>query len=123
MKHTKSLMQKVRRGEGGFTLIELLIVILILGILAAVVILNVGGFIGMGEKEAFCTEGDTVQAAAMAWAVSNNGTCPGDTGTLVTDGFLARTPKYKWSITDCVVKNTDPGPDGIAYPGGCGPAP
>ena len=123
MKHTKSLMQKVRRGEGGFTLIELLIVILILGILAAVVILNVGGFIGMGEKEAFCTEGDTVQAAVMAYAAANNGTCPTGPITAGTEyeplkPYLARPTKYEWTITDCVVTNTE---EDWEYPGACGP--
>ncbi|PIU23165.1 MAG: hypothetical protein COT13_04525, partial [Chloroflexi bacterium CG08_land_8_20_14_0_20_45_12] len=66
MKHIKSLMEKVGKGEGGFTLIELLIVILILGIIAAVVVLNVGGFFGTGAREAAYMEKDAVQTAVLA---------------------------------------------------------
>ncbi|PIX27163.1 MAG: type II secretion system protein, partial [Chloroflexi bacterium CG_4_8_14_3_um_filter_45_15] len=66
MKHIKSLMQKVGKGEGGFTLIELLIVIVILGIIAAVVVLNIGGFLGTGVKEAAYMEKDVVQTAVLA---------------------------------------------------------
>ena len=65
-------MRLPKRGERGFTLIELLIVIAILGVLAAVVIPNVGRFIGRGETEAKNTEFANIQSAMLAMMVDNN---------------------------------------------------
>ena len=64
-------MRMPRRGEKGFTLIELLIVVAILGVLAAVVIPNVGRFIGRGETEAAETERTNIQTAVVAMMVDN----------------------------------------------------
>jgi type IV pilus assembly protein PilA len=64
-------MRLPKRGEKGFTLIELLIVVAILGVLAAVVIPNVGRFIGRGESEAGETEFSNVQAAVVAMMTDN----------------------------------------------------
>ena len=64
-------MRLPKRGEKGFTLIELLIVVAILGVLAAVVIPNVGRFIGRGEAEAKDTELSNMQSAVVAMMVDN----------------------------------------------------
>ena len=64
-------MKLPKRGQKGFTLIELLIVVAILGVLAAVVIPNIGQFIGAGEEEAKETEFSTIQSAVHAMMVDN----------------------------------------------------
>ncbi len=64
-------MRLPKRGEKGFTLIELLIVVAILGVLAAVVIPNVGRFIGRGEQEAKETEFANIQSAVHSMMTDN----------------------------------------------------
>jgi len=64
-------MRLPKKGEKGFTLIELLIVVAILGVLAAVIIPNVGQFIGAGETEARKTEFSTIQTSVHSMMVDN----------------------------------------------------
>jgi prepilin-type N-terminal cleavage/methylation domain-containing protein len=59
-------MKMIHRGEKGFTLIELLVVIAILGVIAAVVALNVAGFFGRGTLQAANTELHQVQTAIIS---------------------------------------------------------
>ncbi|MBN2186893.1 MAG: type II secretion system protein [Dehalococcoidia bacterium] len=84
----RSLMQKAYRGQGGFTLVELLVVVAILGVIAAVVVLNVGGFMGSGQTDAANTEAHQVQTAIIAYmAYNHSSTAPGTTVSAATPGI------------------------------------
>ena len=67
----KRFTKRFHHGEKGFTLIELLVVIAILGVIAAVVVPNVGSFIGQGKAEAYKAELHNVQTATMAMLVDS----------------------------------------------------
>jgi prepilin-type N-terminal cleavage/methylation domain-containing protein len=58
--------------QDGFTLIELLIVIVILGILAAIVVFAVGGITDKGSKSACKADLKSIETAAEAYYAQNN---------------------------------------------------
>jgi general secretion pathway protein G len=65
-------MEKKRSGEGGFTLVELLIVIVILGILAAIVVLAIGGLSGTAQKSTCQAGVKAISSAEDAFYASPN---------------------------------------------------
>jgi prepilin-type N-terminal cleavage/methylation domain-containing protein len=69
--------------ENGFTLIELLIVIVVLGILAAIVVFSLTGVSGQSKAAACTTDGKTVEVAVDAYEATN--------GTALPSGFDVNT--------------------------------
>ena len=92
--------KKFHRGEKGFTLVELLVVIAIIGVLAAVVVPNVGQFMGRGRTEAYAAELNNVQTATIAMMAD------GDTGQL--------TPVTTATDDMSTVKTTESTPLGLS---------
>src|SRR3978361_160124 len=84
-------IRRARRHDSGFTLIELLIVIVILGILAAVVVFAVNGIQNKGTASACKADVETVTVAAEAFN-AQNGYYAGDMNQLVEAGFLHSVP-------------------------------
>ena len=118
-------MKMKRHDERGFTLIELLIVVAILGILAAVVIPNVGRFLGRGEEEARRAEFHDINTAVTALMVENAlsaipvpvsaNTAPCTTGTQALSAFPDTA-----SVAGSADKLNDPA--GVLYIDGVDPA-
>jgi len=97
LKALTKLMEKVRQGEGGFTLIEILIVLLILSILVAVVVFNVGGFIGQGTEQIAKMQGNLVQTAIIA-AMAAESAANVVEGSIGADGTSLTNPAV-WELT------------------------
>jgi len=108
MRRTIDRLQAARREDRGFTLIELLIVIIILGVLAAVVVFSVRGIASNGETAACEAEIRAVETAVEAhYAEESN--YPATVGALVTAGFLRDNPSGASSIDPADTINSTTG--------------
>jgi len=110
----RRLKKAFRYGEKGFTLIELLIVIAVLGALAAVVVPNVGSFLGSANRAAANTEAQNVKTAAMSF-LADNGAFPGTSANL-TPTYISQDPSGLYTFdTDStwILTATDQAGSGI----------
>ena len=85
----RALLERRRKdNEGGFTLIELLLVIIILGILAAVVVFSVRGVSDRGKASACKASKAALGTAAEAYYAKLGG-YPADLLLLQTEGYVS----------------------------------
>src|SRR3954467_6079474 len=120
---SKFMLQRiraVRENESGFTLIELLIVIIVLGVLAAIVLFATGTFKSDSVAAACKTDGKNVDTAETAYFAKNNAYVAID--DLVTAKYLKSAPStdnYTISVntTSGAVTGTLKGTTTACYPG------
>lgn len=115
----RRIQERRARGEmeGGFTLIELLIVIVVLGILAAVVVFALGGVTGKSTIAACKADGTTITTAIAAFDAQNPGTTvtaadlQGSTlGGPYLQSWPTNVPHYAFAIqAGSLLINFDPG--------------
>ena len=104
----------MKKQDEGFTLIELLIVIVILGILAAVVVFAVGGITDQGQESSCDAEVKTIEVALEAYR-AQTGSYPAAIGDLTLAGqeFLRSTPSlHGIGVSDGTITTPDPAPNG-----------
>jgi prepilin-type N-terminal cleavage/methylation domain-containing protein len=104
-------MAKKRSGQGGFTLIELLIVIVILGILAAIVVLAIGGLKGSSQTAACNSEMKTIGTAEDAYFASTGQGQAYAWGSATTPTYPANAPVLWATGTPANLLKSDPTAD------------
>ena len=85
------------KNDRGFTLVELLIVIVILGILAAVTVFAVRGITDKSQENSCATEKRAIETATEAYFADTGGDAP-DMAALV-GSYLRTDPSARFSFT------------------------
>jgi general secretion pathway protein G len=87
-----------RRGEEGFTLVELMVVIVIIGLLATVVVINVMPAQDTARMRKAEADIATLEQGVEMYRLNRMSYPTGDAGlqALVTEGFIKRLPDDPW---------------------------
>ncbi|MDO8364229.1 MAG: type II secretion system protein [Actinomycetota bacterium] len=89
---------EVEKQEKGFTLVELLIVIVILGILAAVTVFAVRGITDKATENSCATEKRAIETATEAYYADNGSDAP--TMAALAPTYMREAPdSARWSFT------------------------
>lgn len=119
-----------RTVKRGFTLVEILIVVVILGILAAIVVPQFTNAANEARGGNVATQESTIENQLELWAARNNGIYPdlvsdgwGDRDTedtMVGENYLKEVPINPFTQTSTVIASEDPVADaaGAAEAGG-----
>jgi general secretion pathway protein G len=102
----KEVREEGRDPEAGFTLIELLIVIVVLGILAAIVVFSLTGVTGQSSAAACNSDAKTVQVAVDAYN-AEIGTFPADSSSLTSAAVKGGPYLHSWPSSDKYVVTMD----------------
>jgi prepilin-type N-terminal cleavage/methylation domain-containing protein len=93
--------------DGGFTLIELLIVIVVLGILAAVVVFSLGGITSKSAVAACQSDGATLTTSMAAYNALNGSNPTNDAAMVGATGEIQawpdNVPNYAYGIVSGVL--------------------
>jgi general secretion pathway protein G len=103
-----------RRGEEGFTLVELMVVIVIIGLLATVVIINVMPATDKAAATKAKADIATLEQGVEMYRLNRMKYPDGENGlqAVVADGFVKRLPKDPWGND---YKYAAPGRDGRQF--------
>ena len=79
------------RAKSGFTLVEILIVVVILGILAAIVIPQFTEASTEAKTSSLCTDLQTMRSQIELYKIQHNDDLPGDGGATFTEAMTGQT--------------------------------